>query len=243
MSRRVMRRSWAMIALFPAVLVAIAGEGRAGVIFGVANVSPNATVNSITTPDPNNDDTVGPSPNTVESEDDKDEKLPPPPPPPDEEFRVQFEFDVMNSGGVTEYFFTETVTNAGMRTWTAFQHQLGFGFGSAFVRSLPGDGLDFDTSGRSPPPTSTAFTLVAHLEDLLVWSGGTFAPGDVVVLTYSIDVPDASVLFPPSSLTPDGYSYTLQTCVPPEPSTIVMTATAGLVLLFRKRSRSLRAPC
>lgn len=106
-------------------------------------------------------------------------------------------FGVQLSGGTTEYFFSEMVTNTTGIAWVGYNFELGFGVGDNFNRfdeiphpisiSLP----DFDTPHRDPTPTSSVFsTLSTHERIDIQWSGGIVPPGGTMDFTFSIDTPD-----------------------------------------------------
>ena len=102
-------------------------------------------------PAPNNDNTAAPSPNAMSASYFFNSLQP-----------VDIEFVVANSGGTTEYFFTDIFTNVDTLPWLGYRAELGFGTGASFVRVPVGAGLDFDirrTMLLSPPrrctPTST----------------------------------------------------------------------------------------
>ncbi len=112
---------------------------------------------------------------------------------------IYIPFLVQLSGGTTEYFFSETVTNTTGIAWIGYQLELGFGVGDTFYRfdekpisfsiGLP----VFDTTDRDPTPTSTVFsTLSTHTHGNfdIQWSGGIVPPAGTVDFTFSIDTPD-----------------------------------------------------
>ncbi|TWT42502.1 choice-of-anchor F family protein [Botrimarina hoheduenensis] len=139
---------------------------------------------------PNNDNAVGTSPNSIFVTQ-KDYRAIGP---------VDLVFDVTDTGGVTEYLVMEGVQNSTGLDWTSYHIELGFGEGAGFVKSLPGDGLDFDSpdfdSDLDFNPGGFFFPIVTASEDDLFASGGTqpdfsFA-GNYL---FHIDVPDGITSF------------------------------------------------
>lgn len=170
---------------------------------------------------PNNDDAVGASPNTVFVTQ-KDYVAVGP---------VDIVFSLTNSGGVSEYLFTEGVYNNTGLNWPAYHIELGFGFGTGFVKSTSGDGLDFDSPNYNSPfnfnPGGSFFPSVTVTEDDVYATGGvmnylSFAG----YFRFTVDVPD-------------GYtSFTVrQSPVVPEPGSFAILS-CGLVglALFRRRN-------
>ena len=138
---------------------------------------------------------------------------------------IDIVFDVTATGGTTEYLVAEGVTNSTGVTWTGYQLQLGFGFGANFVPS-GADGLDFDTPDRDPTPTHTAFSSLVHLDDLMIFGGGSVPNLQADAIGLSIDVPDGITQF------------TLRQ-VPlavPEPGGLALAGAAALGLLRRRRA-------
>lgn len=149
---------------------------------GVASVAGTTVVPPVA---PNNDNVVGDSPNIFFLTQ-KDYRAIGP---------VDLVFDVRDTGGTTEYYIQEGVQNSTGLDWTGYHLELGFGTGAGFVKSTPGDGLDFDSpdydsvvdlnAGGSFFPVSTTPT-----EDDIVSFGlqpnGAFAG----YFEFHIDVPD-----------------------------------------------------
>jgi hypothetical protein len=140
---------------------------------------------------PNNDNAAAPSPNTITT-------------PGFGIFLnaggfgiLDYEFNLADSGGTTEYFFTTNVVNNSGVAWTDFHFQLGFGTGAGFVPVGAGVGLDFDTPDGDPAATSSVFTILNHQPTLLEWAGATVnylggpagAPFSTA-FSLSIDIPD-----------------------------------------------------
>jgi len=145
-------------------------------------------------------------------------------------------FFVQNSGGTTEYLFTETVKNNSGVAWSGFQLQIGSGAGANF---LPGGGFvipeilfpDFDAPTRDPSPASSVFSTLAATLVQLSWSGGTVPAGGSATFSFSIDTPDD--ILPQNGHT----SFTIRqfpTAVP-EPSALVLLG-CGVLSAIRFRA-------
>lgn len=148
---------------------------------------------------------------------------------------VDLVFDVVDTGGVTEYAVYEGVQNGTGVDWSSYHIELGFGVGASFVKSLPGDGLDFDaplfdsTVDFAPVGGTMPFPVVTVLEDDIFASGGvqpdmTYA-GNFI---FHVDVPDGIT------------SFTIrQSPVPvPEPSAALIALMAiSLAGPYRRRHR------
>jgi len=138
---------------------------------------------------------------------------------------IDIVFNVLPSGGTTEYRFVESVDNNTGIDWSSYSMQLGIGTGGSFGPN-PGVGLDFDAPNYLPPITSTAFTNVAPSPTQLVFSNGLQSSG-AKSYEFRIDVPDGITTF------------TLrQTPVAvPEPTTLCLLASlASFGWLARRRS-------
>lgn len=148
---------------------------------------------------------------------------------------VDLVFDVADSGGVTEYAVLEGVQNGTGLDWSSYHIELGFGVGAGFVKSPPGDGLDFDgplfdsTVDFAPFGGTFPFPATTVLEDDIFASGGIqpdFAyAGDFV---FHVDVPDGIT------------SFTIrQSPVPvPEPMGAVLVLVVGSTAAMSTRRRS-----
>ena len=162
-------RQWVRVSSLAAFALGACANAEAAAITSVSQfLLPGFSTGTLgpvgANPAPNNDNTAGASPNLI----------------PASIFLnaggfgiLDFEFNVLDSGGTTEYFHTPLMVNNSGVTWTDFHFQLGFGTGASFVTAGPGSGLDFDTPTGDPPPTSSAFTVLAHAPTSLEWSGGT----------------------------------------------------------------------
>lgn len=154
---------------------------------GVASVAAT-TISGLVAP--NNDDAVGASPNTAFVTQKHYVAIGP----------VDLVFNVTNSGGVSEYLFTEGVYNGTGLNWGAYHLELGFGFDAGFVRSTSGDGLDFDSPSFNSPfnfnPGGIFFPSVTVIEDEIFATGGVMP--DLAFAGYfrfTVDVPDGITSF------------------------------------------------
>ncbi len=215
------------VALAFAVVVA-ATDARAGTIDltagavivtgpGIGNVALPVAL----TPNPNNDNQDGSTPA-------QDNNITVPIKRFDNVGYIDIQFPTSNTDGITEYVIFENVDNDTGVDWSGFEIQLGFGIGTSFQPSTPGDGLDFDAPGYDPMSSffSTAFaTVTMPDEDLLVFSGGVQSTGSQNY-SFRIDLPDVA-------------SFTIrQTPIPvPEPVTglLLGAGIAGLLAVGRRR--------
>lgn len=218
-----------------ALMGLLSGGAQAAVITTIGSLSlPGASTGSVgpvgSTPSPNNDNAVGASPNTV----------------PYSIFlnspgAMEVEFIATNSGGTTEYRFTQNLINNTGQTWTGLRVELGFGLGADFIASGL-DELDFDTPDMDPTPTASAFPTLVHGSDVLTWSGGNLPAIGGVQVSFAIDVPD--------NLDPTGTSgqarFTVRqtpivAAVVPEPSSAMLLGAALWgAFAVRRRARSAR---
>jgi hypothetical protein len=156
---------------------------------GVASVAATAVVPPVA---PNNDNVAGLSPNEFFLTQKNYTAIGP----------VDLTFDVLNTGGTTEYAFKEGVANSTGLPWVGYHIELGYGFDAAFVKSLPGDGLDFDApeydSGLlfNPAPGFYFPTATPTTEDDIVAGGGVMPNGGFAgYFRFSVDVPDGITQF------------------------------------------------
>ncbi|MEZ6190503.1 MAG: choice-of-anchor F family protein [Phycisphaerales bacterium] len=170
--------------------------------------------------DPNNDNVVGASPNEVVVTQ-KDF------------FGVNgvadIVFTVIDSGGTTEYAFIEGVSNSSGIDWNQYRIELGFGEGSGFVASTPGDGLDFDTPDEDSPFDFSVFFPSASLEDedTILAEGGIFPylAFTTPPFRFSVDVPDGI----------DSFTLRQIPIAVPEPASVGLVALGAVAVLNRRR--------
>ena len=158
---------------------------------------------------------------------------------------LDYEFNVADSGGPTEYFFTTNVVNNTGVPWSDFHFQLGFGTGANFVPVSAGIGLDFDMPEVDPSPTSSVFTVLNRQANVVEWSGAMVnylgGPGGgpfSVAFSLSIDIPDGL-----AALNPGGENrFTLRsfptTQQVPEPGAMALIGLGLASLAVRQRSRN-----
>ncbi len=152
---------------------------------------------------------------------------------------IDIVFQLQESGGSTEYFFTEVVRNSTGAPWGDFHFELGLGTRDTFARFSqiaffrPTVVPDFDTPDRDPAPASSVFTHLQHEPDALAWTRGSVPPGATVQFTFSFDAPDD----PLGSLT----QFTLRqrpTAVPaPSPLLLVAAGLLATAAMLRPRTR------
>jgi hypothetical protein len=181
------------------------------------------------TPSPNNDNAIGPSPNTI---------------PYSIVYNTfgmaEFEFAVAASGGTTEYLFSTpgllpVVNNTGI-PWTDYHFELGFGTGSGFVRSSATDQLDFDMPDADPSPTATIFAVLNHQTDTIDWSGGIVPSIGSVRFMFAVDVPDGLDTVNPYGVSRFTLRQTPTAAAIPEPAVLLLMTSAAAGLARRRRS-------
>lgn len=208
---------FAMLLLAPAVV-------RAGEVTAVTWSSGVASVAAEPVPTliaANNDNVAGLSPNTFIVWQKDYTAIGP----------VDLMFDVIDSGGVTEYAVIEGVTNNTTLDWGSYHIELGFGSGVDFVKSPSGDGLDFDAPDYDSTfdfnPLPGFFPTVNITEDDIIATGGVMAyldyAGDFI---FHVDVPDGI----------DSFTIRQSPVEVPEPATMVLLGLGGLTWLRRKRN-------
>ena len=196
---------------------------RAGQITNINWFSGVASVASTTFSPPsapNNDDVAGASPNTVFVHQKNYVGIGP----------VDLMFGTLDTGGVTEYLMTESVFNNTGLNWGSYHIELGFGQGTGFVKSTPGDGLDFDAPDFNSPfffnPSPGFFPAETVTEDDIFAYGGvmpylSFAGN----FLFTVDVPDGITSF----------TIRQSPVAVPEPSTCGLLALGSLALVRMRR--------
>lgn len=176
---------------------------------------------------PNNDDVTGPSTNTVFVTQKNYIAIGP----------VDIVFSVINSGGVSEYLFTEGVFNNTTLPWGSYHIELGFGHDAGFVKSLAGDGLDFDAPNFNSPfnfnPSPGFFPSVSVTEDDVLASGGVMPYLSFAgYFRFTVDVPDGITEF----------TVRQSPIAVPEPGSLALSicGLAGLAV-WRQRRKIARA--
>lgn len=185
---------------------------------GVASLAAT-TISPLTAP--NNDDTAGPSPNTVFVTQKNYLAIGP----------VDIVFNVINSGGTSEYLFTEGVYNNTGLNWGAYHIELGFGYDAGFVKSTLGDGLDFDAPDFNSPfnfnPGGTFFPTVSVTEDDVYASGGVMPYLSFAgYFRFTVDVPDGITSF----------TVRQSPVAVPEPTVLGLIVLAGAATGLTRRS-------
>ena len=223
-------RSVATLRSFCCVVVSLAvanSSAEAGKIVGFTPFPGINSVAGIAVPppvDPNNDNVTGPSPNVVEILQ-KDFVGAGP---------VDIVFEVMDSGGTTEYLFTEGVSNSTGVFWPSYHLELGFGVGATYTPSPNGDGLDFDAPDYDPYPDFDP-VLIAPFPTVFVTENNIDAFGGPGLddleysepFTFSIDVPDGI----------DSFTLRQYPRLVPEPTTgilLLLGTLGGLASTLRK---------
>lgn len=187
---------------------------------GVASVAATTILPPVA---PNNDDVVGLSPNDAWVTQKNYVAIGP----------VDLVFDVTNSGGVTEYAFREGVFNNTTLNWSSYHIELGFGNGIGFVKSLAGDGLDFDAPDYNSPlnfnPAPGFFPSATATEDDIIASGGVMPYLSFAgYFRFTVDVPDGITSF----------TIRQSPVAVPEPSTWVLASLGLLGLAIYRRRKS-----
>lgn len=230
MMRIDLRKALAVIAM----TTGISGHASAGLIAGLDSVSGaglGTATGASTTANANNDNTgAGATGNRLSLIKTFTQLAP-----------IEMVFDVLNTGGTTEYSVGDSVQNMTGQAWGDFTLILGFtnaqGQFVPLTRGLAtGLGLDFDTPNQDPMPSSSVFGApLIHDSNLLAWKSATaqVPNGGLVSFDFRLDIPDNI-----STLHPDGFSeFTIQQ-IPspvPEPSTLLLIGGAIIGLLAALR--------
>lgn len=222
-----------VLALAGLLVIAATTTLQAGGISGFSWYSGIASVASTSIDPvvaPNNDDVVGASPNTVFVTQKHYVAIGP----------VDLVFSVTNTGGTTEYLFTEGVFNDTGLAWGSYHLELGFGHDAGFTGSPSGDGLDFDAPSYNSPfnfnPSLSFFPTVSVTEDDVLASGGVMPNlAFAGYFRFSVDVPDGIT------------SFTVrQSPIPlvvPEPSSAILLASGVVWMATWMQRRKTKAGC
>jgi hypothetical protein len=201
--------------------------------FGDINSPGSSTIGPVgLTPAPNNDNSTA-SPNVIPAQVFFNNLGP-----------LEIEFVVENSGGTTEYAFSQNFINVNTVPWLGFNFELGFGTGDDFVPLTGGGGLDFDLPNADPLPTSSAYTVLDHQATTIGWTGGVVNPivggpsaPFSVAFAFAIDVPDGLALLHPQGLNRFTIRQTPITSTAPEPATAALLAMGLGIAGLRGRRR------
>lgn len=221
-----------VLAPFAVVLLLAAANLRAATITSIpAFLTPGFSTGSVgpvgATPAPNNDNAAAASPNVI----------------PYSIFfntfgTLETEFAVADSGGTTEYRFTQTFVNNTGVPWQGFLFELGFGTGTNFVAAAASGSLDFDTPTLDPGPASPAFPAVNHQPHSLTWSGGLVPSIGGAPFSFAIDVPDGLQTAHPAGQNRFTLRQTPIAAAPvPEPATAALMVTALVCLAVFRTTR------
>jgi len=185
---------------------------------------------SADTPDPNNDNVTGESPNTFVSEEIEITALDP----------IDLVLGVTNSGGITEYFLDiGTVRNSTGVDWYGFRATGGSGYGDDFV---PGRDMPPGVFASNPrwdydiTPSTDVFDLTRTEEDTVeFYGGGVLHHGETGLgLNFAGDIPD--IIIPGVS----GYQLTIRLeplGTVPEPTTLTLLSVAALAIGWQVHRR------
>lgn len=215
--------SWALAA-------AVIPCANAGTISSVsAFVTPGASTGSAgpigNTPAPNNDDAVGDSPNVI---------------PYSIFFNspgfLETEFVLAQSGGTTEYRFTQNFINNSSATWTGFRFELGFGTGANFVLSQLADNLEFDRFENHTTATSNRWAVTVDQAKTLEFGGTPLARISTISFSFAIDVPDDLAAANPAGVNRFTLRQTpLAASAVPEPGTWLLAVPVLLLIAYARR--------
>ena len=150
---------------------------------------------------------------------------------------MDVEFQVADSGGITEYLVGEAFFNLTSQAWAGFHFELGYGIGAGFVASSADDGLHFDIESPAPPAGSPRFTQVSQGLDTLDFSGGLVSGPAPLPMGFTIDVPDRLDVWNPTGQNRFTLRQMPVLAAVPEPATaaLLLAGVLGLIGLLRQR--------
>ena len=226
-----MKRIFALAAIACVSLCTKSSFGRTITGFHLA---PAGAVTPLSTPAPNNDNTVNASPNTITLPAGGSVASPlvattlgP----------IDYIFDVQASQGSTEYRVTTFIANNSGTAWTGFIFQLGTGSGASFspiANAIPEiHPPTFDSPNFDPDLTNTAFNSVSLNAMQVTFAGAPLASGPSSVMTSSLSIDTLDDM-----ISGGATNFTLRMIPVPEPAPVSLAVCAGLGLFALRKEKS-----